>query len=64
MENKEKTELDAKEESAFLAANPQAYEKLEELRDMKARNPQLSYAKIYKVFFDEEPEPPKQASIK
>lgn len=56
-------ELREKEEKAFLEVNPDAYLKLEEIRSLKQKNPELSYNKIYKFFFEEEAQPVK-TSIK
>ena len=64
LENRERNDLVIKEEEAFLRANPQAYEKLEDIRSMKNRNPEMSLNKIYKFFFDEEPETVKPQGIK
>ena len=64
LENRDRNDLVVKEEEAFLKANPQAYERLDDIREMKRRNPELAYNKIYKFFFEEEPEPPKAQGIK
>ena len=63
-DTRERQDLVVKEEEAFLKANPTAYEKLDDIREMKRNNPKVSYSKLYKFFFDEEPEPPKEQGIK
>lgn len=37
---------------------------MDDIREMKRRNPELSHSKIYKFFFEEEPEAPKPQGIK
>jgi hypothetical protein len=64
LNTKEKSELVVKEEDAFLKANPQAYEKLDDIREFRKNNPSVSYAKAYKFFFEEEPEQVKAQGIK
>lgn len=64
LENRERNDLVVKEEEAFLKANPQAYEKLDEIRSMKNRNPEMSINKIYRFFFDEEPEAVRPQGLK
>lgn len=55
LSQKEQEDAQKKEESAFLEANPDAYEHLDDIRELRKRNPWVSYRKLYSFFFDEEP---------
>lgn len=53
--NTRQQELEQKELDAFLKANPEAYENVDELHRLRQQYPSASYNKLYKFLFDEEP---------
>ena len=63
LEHKEAEATTMKEEQAFLKNYPDAYEKLEDIRSLKDKYPDLSHVAIYKFLYNEEPVA-KQPSIK